>query len=85
MPISNINHTVDIIFTSKEISEILKEKAHQQPSVQKMIFDTISVDWDDKECNHSDRLLVEEPEEQLVTVDRDAIPAFTLHFKAEGS
>ena len=77
MPISNINHTVDIIFTSKEISEILKEKAHQQPSVQKMIFDTISVDWDDKECNHS--------EDNFVTVDRESIPAFTLHFKSEGS
>lgn len=85
MPISNVKHTVEIIFTSGEIAEMLEEKASQLPSTQRMVFDTISVDWDDKECNHSDRLLVEEPEEQLVTVDRDAIPAFTLHFKAEGS
>ena len=85
MPISNVNHTVDIIFTSEEIKELLKEKANQVLSNQRMVFDTISVDWDDKECNHSDRLLVEEPEEQLATVDRNAIPAFTLHFKSEGS
>lgn len=85
MPISNVNHTVDIIFTSDEIKELLKEKANQVLSNQRMVFDTISVDWDDKECNHSDKLLVEKPEEQLATVDRNAIPAFTLHFKAEGS
>ena len=85
MPISNVNHTVDIIFTSEEIKELLKEKATQGLSKQRMGFGTISVDWDDKECNHSDRLLVEKPEEQLATVDRNTIPAFTLHFKAEGS
>jgi hypothetical protein len=77
MPISNVNHTVDIIFTSGEIAEMLEEKASQLPSTQKMIFDTISVGWDDKECNHS--------EDNFVTVDRKSIPAFTLHFKAEGS
>ena len=77
MPIANVNHTVDIIFTSKEISEMLEEKASQQPATQRMVFDTISIDWDGKECNHS--------EDQFVTVDRKAIPAFTLHFKAEGS
>ena len=77
MPISNVKHTVEIIFTSGEIAEMLEEKANQLPSTQKMVFDTILVDWDGKECNHS--------EDQLVTVDRKAIPAFTLHFKAEGS
>ena len=77
MPISNVNHTVEIIFTSGEISEMLEEKASQLPSTQRMVFDTILVDWDGKECNHL--------EDKLVTVDRKAIPAFTLHFKMEGS
>ena len=91
MPISNVNHTVDIIFTYEEISEILKEKAHQQPSVQKMIFDTISVDWDDKECNHSEDNFefwskkCNHSEDNFVTVNRKSIPTFTLHFKSEGS
>ena len=43
MPESNIIHTVDVVFKSEEILELLKEKSSHLSSVNKMVFDTITV------------------------------------------
>ena len=75
MPKSNIKHTVDVIFKPEEVIELLKEKASYLSSVNGMVFDTVTVNFDD-----SDHKLLK----GLPGIIK-YVPGFTIHYKAEGS
>jgi hypothetical protein len=72
MPESNIIHTVDVVFKSEEILELLKERSSHLSSVNKMVFDTITVN---RVYEHGN----------LTDADLTEVPGFTVHYKAEGS
>tara|TARA_R100001086_G_scaffold249551_1_gene189673 strand:+ start:1444 stop:1689 length:246 start_codon:yes stop_codon:yes gene_type:complete len=81
MPLSNIKHTVDIIFTPEEIKEILIEKASQLCSTNKMIFNNISINWKIRPGTQD----IHTSEDVMIRINKKDIPGFKLHFKSEAS